>query len=1106
MKNRIITISFREIKTSFKRFLSLFILSMLGVGTFVGISKAAPDMMLSIDKYYDDNNVYDIKVMSNLGISKGDIKYINSIKGVKDSYGIFSKDVLIKNYDTEYVVKVIGINKNYNKVNIIKGRMPNNNKEIIVEQEFVNKANLEVGSYINLIDNDNTFFNNEMKIVGIVRSPLYITNVGSTLNRGNTTLGIGKINFYAYTDNSSFNLDYYTELDIIVNNAKKYITNSKEYNKIVKKVYGRIDKKKDIRALNRYNEIINEAQSKIQINENNGLLELNSAKNKLDDAKKELESGKNKLDSSKLVLDNSKSKLDIANNELEEYKKVLNDGKKELDDGKSKIKAAKFDLNEQLVKVGLTYDKINNIIKENDNSSEFIQKEIIYYYVSNIKLLDDEEKNLIISLIKDPSNIKFVMENIVDNEELVREKILNKIEDFDAEKIEDLMEFLKDKEKISYIYNLIINREEIIAELIENVELITAYENQYNEKLLEYNKGFLLYEENLKKYNDSFNQYEDGLSKYNNSLKIYNSSLSLYNSNLKEYYDSKKMLELKIKEAKLKLKEIPKGTWYIFDRLDDSSYSSFIDDGKSISNLSKVFPTIFFIVSVLISLISMSRMVEDDRILIGTLKSLGFKNKDIRKKYIIYSGLATILGGTFGAVLGFYILPRIIWEIYKIIFDIPVFNYDYNLKNAIIGIIISTICICGATLLTIKKVIKEKTASLLRGKAPKGGKRVFLERIDFIWKKLNFSKKITIRNLFRYKKRALMSIFGIAGCTSLMLVGFGIKDSIKDIANIQYKKVFHFDEMIYLSDMVDEEEIGGIFNNKSIKNYIKAYMDLSLSKDKYSLNLFVPADGNKLKNVLNLRDVKTKKSLILKDNEIVVSDKLASLTNTKKGDYFTFKDVNNKKYKFKVSAICENYAAHYIFMNKETFEKNLKKYKTNVVYANINNEKNENKIINNLMKNKNIMSIISVSSNTKTINDMLTSLNSVVLILIILSGSLSIVVLYNLSYINIVERKREIATLKVLGFTNKEVDNYITKETIILTIVGIVFGLMFGRILTRIIIRTVEIDMVRFLYNINLNSYIITSLLITLFTLIVNFIIHFVLKKINMIESLKSVE
>ncbi len=1085
-KNRINTTSVREIKSSFKRFLSLLVMSMLGVGVFVGIKMASPDMMASLDKYYDDNNVYDIKVISTLGLISDDVNQIKNLKGVKNVYPSYSKDVLVNINNSESVIKVMSVTDDVNQIDLKNGRMPKNNNEIVVEESMLKNENIKLGDTIKLNDKD-TFKETKLTVVGTVKSPLYITSSTGSMGRGNTNLGTGKINYYTYVPSDNFNTDYYTEIYVTVDNAKNKVTNSKEYNKLVDNTLDEIDKIKKDRENARYAEIYNKINDEIVKQENEGQAKLNAAKVSLDNANSKLASGKKELDSSKVKLDqgivslnDTKKRLDSARNTLDATKLTLETAKLEILNGENEI-------NNELNNYGITLDDIYNVKEtlENVNKDDLISKipEDTPNYQTIVNIINQLDIKSLENQIKDLINNKDVVDNIIDN-------IPEDTPYYDE--IVKVLGFYKD------------NQDKVI-ELIDSLEKLDDAKTKYDEGLALYNEGEKEYNDGYATYLNYYNEYQNGLSLYNNGLRTYNSNLNLYNSKITEYYESKNMFDLKIIEAKKKLDEIPKCTWYTYSRIDDTGYSSFIDDGKSVSNLSKIFPTIFFVVAILISLISMSRMVEDDRGLIGTLKSLGFSNKHIRKKYLLYSGIATLSGGIIGALLGFFLLTRYIWNIYKILFNVPVFKYDFNPTNTIIGITIAVVCICGTTLLTIRKVVKEKPSDLMRPKAPSNGKRVILEHIPFIWKRINFSNKITIRNLFRYKKRVLMTIVGILGCTALMLAGFGIRDSIVRIPEKQYKDVFNFDEMIYVTNQ-NNEEFDVVFNNKHIKNSVYTNMDTSMMAGGYSVNTFVPYDENELEQILNLRDLKTGKKLKLKDDEVIISDKLAQLVNKKEKDKITLKSADGKTYTFVISAVCENYVGHYVFMNKNTYEKNIGDYKTNIVYLKIDDLKNEKQLSTALLKNDNIMGVISVDATISSVDDMLKSLNSVVAILIVLSGALSFVVLYNLSYINISERKREIATLKVLGFTDKEVDRYITKETIILTIIGIMLGLLFGIFLNNVILNTVEIEMVRFLRNIDWISYVITALIVISFTLIVNKIIHFALKKIDMIESLKSVE
>lgn len=537
-------------------------------------------------------------------------------------------------------------------------------------------------------------------------------------------------------------------------------------------------------------------------------------------------------------------------------------------------------------------------------------------------------------------------------------------------------------------------------------------------------------------------------------------------------------------------------------RLDDSTYKSYIDDCASISNLSLIFPVVFYLVAILVSLVSMNRMVNDDRMLIGTLKSLGFSNRHIVSKYLIFALTATILGGLVGAILGLYIIPTLINSIYKILFDVPKLYYGFNTVPTLVGFLLSAICIGGSTLFTLLHSLKEKPASLLRPKAPKAGKKILLEHLS-LWHRLKFSAKVTIRNLFRYKKRVTITILAISGCTALMLCGFGIKDAISDLANKQYLEVLNMDATVIINNASLKLSDEALENELIIdKTYVRT---ISGNVTNYSVSLNVLDDN--YQDFIKLKDVKSKHDMTFADNEVIITDKLASLLKVKKGDTITFLDDNLKEYQFKIGGICEYYITHVIFIKKADFINHYDgTYFASMAYLRLKEVADREAFLQSLLAYDEILNVSFVNDTIASANDMLKSLDKVVIILIVLSAMLSFVVLYNLSNINIMERKREIATLKVLGFYPREVDNYITRENIILTVLGILIGLLLGFFLTKVVVSTVEIEYVRFIQKIKPLSYLYSALLAILFTLIVNFIMHFSLKKIDMIESLKSVE
>lgn len=1002
-KNRLKTNSIRTIKKSFPRFLSLIIMSALGVLVYVGLTATEPDMLKTLDNYYDKYNTYDINITSSMGLTDDDIAALSQIEGISKIEGTYRKDVLIEDDNQESVLEVLSMPSEINELELVEGHLPENDNEIVVEKNFLEKQNYELNDQITL--DDDTFKNKEFTIVGIVESPLYINNVKINQNRGTTTIGTGVVNYYSYILSSNFDVDYYTTIYITLSDTKDKTTSSTEYTDIVSKVTEEIEKIQSTQEESRYQNLYNDAKEEIDEEEKKVNDELDTAKDKLDTAKKE-------LDSAKKQLNQAKKKLDTAKSELSKAKSQITSGKKELQNTLDKYNITDIDASLKEVQNNIT--KINKILKTLSETSTEYQT-----YTETLKTLKTQET---------------------------------------------LLKTLKETE----------------------TSLSSAE----------------------KTYNSNYSQYKTSLSTYQKGLKEYNTNLKKYEDSKEEYEENKEKATDEIKKAREELEDIKHPTWYIYDRSDDQTYSSYINQTKSIHNLSALFPLVFYAVAILVSLISMNRMVEDDRGEIGTLKSLGFTNYEIKSKYIFFSLSATLIGSLIGVSLGLTIIPYLIFTIYRLLFDLPNFAFTLNLPYTLAGIIIAALCICGASIITANIVLKEKPASLMRPKSPKSGKKIFLEKITPLWHKLKFSNKITIRNLFRYKKRVLVTIIGICGCTALMLCGFGIKDCIVDITNMQYGTTFTFDATVYTNDL-DITEVPEILNDEKIKDYTISE-SLTGTLNDSNVNLLVTETQDDLKEIVNLYDEND--NLIeteLKNNEVIITDKLADNNNLKIGDTITVLDSDKNSYTFVISNIAKNYLGHYIYMNTEALEYNEKEYEPNVIYLKTTEELSsteKDSLSNKLLENDSIINVIHTHTLVDSANDMLDSLDKVIVILVLLSAMLSFVVLYNLSNINISERKREIATLKVLGFYDKEVDNYITKETIILTIIGIALGLGFGIILTNLTIATVEMENYRFLRHISLNSFIYSSIISISFTLIVNFLTHFTLRKINMIESLKSVE
>ena len=565
--------------------------------------------------------------------------------------------------------------------------------------------------------------------------------------------------------------------------------------------------------------------------------------------------------------------------------------------------------------------------------------------------------------------------------------------------------------------------------------------------------------------------------------------------------------------GQVKRDSLPPAKWYITDRQDDAGYKDFVDATKSIAKVGRVFPVVFYVIAVLISLVSMARMVEEDRSEIGTLKALGFSNPAIALKYGLFSLSATLVGGVIGMFIGLNLIPNLIWNIYTTLFAIPQFIVLFQPVYCLTGLAIALVCICGGALIAVYRELIYTPSILMRPKAPKAGKRILLEYLPLIWNRFSFSNKIVMRNLFRYKTRAIVTILGIAGCTALILAGFGLKDSITDIVNYQYGNVFKYDKLVSLKASSDDKTL---LNALSENDQVAHTANLSMATKKVSSHgktyevVVVPDDTQTFKQVISLNDINRDQAVVpLTGNQAIVSQKLAKLLKVKEKDTITFKDSSDKTHQVKVGKIVENYIQNYVYLPKATAQNIFGAYETNLIAIKLKaplSTQADQKFDASLMTNPSVASVINSKTTVTMINDTMTSLNLVVLILIVSSAILAFVVMYNLATINISERKREIATLKVLGFYDQETDAYITKENTIFTIVGIIIGLVSGVYLCHFIISTCETDTLMFVRHVNTISFVFATALTVSFTLIVNVITHFSLKKIDMIDALKNIE
>ena len=574
-----------------------------------------------------------------------------------------------------------------------------------------------------------------------------------------------------------------------------------------------------------------------------------------------------------------------------------------------------------------------------------------------------------------------------------------------------------------------------------------------------------------------------------------------------------------IADAKAEIKKIENPKWYVQTREDAlTEYQGYGDNADRMRSIGKVFPVLFFLVAALISLTTMTRMVEEQRVQIGTMKALGYGKAAIAGKYIGYALIATLGGSIFGVLAGEKILPFIIIYAYMILYKhLPAILVPYHMSYALQASGIAVACTLIATIASCYKELAAEPAELMRPAAPKQGKRILLERIGIIWKHLNFTWKSTVRNLIRYKKRFFMTIFGIGGCMALMVVGFGLKDCIYEIVSLQYEKVQFYDAATYMSDDISEENRQQLHDyldqNADIKETIEARMqktDVKSASGKKTLYLMVPSDDEKIEDFLSFHSRTNKDEVYsLKKDEVILTEKMASLLNVKVGDELTIEDEDRGDQTVTVGAICENYMSHYLYLSPEKYEELYgvpAEYNTIIYSVKDGKDDQIEKIGTKLLSMDGVLNVSYTSSIEGRLDDMLRSLNLVIVVLIVSAGMLAFVVLYNLNNINITERQRELATLKVLGFYDGEVASYVYRENILLTIIGSVVGMVLGNLLHRYIILTVEVEEAMFGRQIHWQSYLYSFLFTVAFSLFVNWVMFYKLKKIDMVESLKSVE
>ncbi|WP_455543679.1 FtsX-like permease family protein [Intestinibacter sp.] len=1072
----------RDIKNSKGRFISILLIVALGVAFFAGIKDAPLVMKKTSDSYYDDYNLMDIRVISTLGLTDDDvdsIKKIDNVEGIKGTYFI---DAISHYQDKDSVVQIQSINlndykennKNYmNRLKVVEGRLPQKSGECVIEKSKYQFLAYPIGSKITLnsgTDDDisDSLKKTEYTVVGYVNTPYYLSH-----EKGNASIGGGRINGAMMILDSDFNLGAYTDIYLTVKGASELDTYSDKYQELINSVVDDIDKITNNRIEARYSQVVTDAQDELdkakveyQQNKDKAEKEISDSQVKIDKAKSELQTGKIELDSQK-----SKAKQEIANG-----KNQIASAKEQLEFGKKQYKNALSQFESQKSNAEAGFEQAELQIKSLESQKYQLEQQIV-------------QLNLLLSDERLTEEQRFYYKNQVDS-------LNGNLTKLTAGILSAKSELNSKKQELK-------NAENKLNQTKETLDSNDAKIKQSEAKLQQSEITANL-------------EIEKAEQKIKNGEKEIQQGQSTLDEKKQEADEKLSKAEKEIEDAQNQIDNIEHPTWYVLDRDSHRSFVEYEGCANSIDALAKIFPVFFFSVAALVCLTTMTRMVDEQRINIGTLKALGYTVFDIAKKYILYAFTASIAGSILGLLIGFSVFPIVIFYAYGMMYTLPDMQMAIDILLAIGITVIATLVTTLSAYAACKKELLEEPSALMRPKAPKNGKRILLERIDFIWKRLSFISKVTLRNIFRYKKRFLMTVLGIAGCTALLVTGFGIRDSIEMIVTGQYGELFKYDMEISISNKTTRTEMQNMLkaldeiqNIKEYESFVYENGEVKTDKASEDVNIVIPGDLNKLDQFIHLRERVGHKKITLGDDGLVLSEKTARDIGASVGDTIKLKNSDDITVEVKVSAITENYISHYAYMTQNYYNKLFKNIPlNNKVLGILDNTSSEaeEKLSQQIINLNGVSGVLFNTASKQTFRNTIKNLNYVVLVMIVSAGSLAFVVLYNLTNVNISERIREIATIKVLGFYDGETAAYIYRENIILTVVGIIFGLGLGKFLHQYIMATVEIKSMMFGRIISTKSYIISAILTIVLSFIVNIVMYYKLKNVKMVESLKSVD
>lgn len=1131
--------TFREIRNSKARFISIMAIIALGVGFLTGIKATTPSMYQLAENYYQTSNLMDYRLLSTVGFDEDDINEIAKLDGVTDVMPSYFCDVpksAETGGDTVHLISVPTAyeeNRELNTLAVREGRLPEKSGEILVEGSSVAGVKYQIGDKISFAavagDTDITtqLKRLEYTVVGKVDSPLFIS-----YQRGSTTVGNGKVTEFMYILPEDFAFEKYTELYVKTDISEKYSAFSDDYQNEIDDFKTILQNKADVRAEVFKTDVIEKSKQELENSKNEYDEELLNANLEFADAEKALKDGElefeQKIADAQTTLDEALAQIESgkeslvqatdefnlkiadAENIISKNEAVLENSLAEYDKSyaeyKAQIKTAKIELDSGWQQYNAAYSEFKNVQEPQLLAGIEKAQKTVDYLQKLAESTDDEAQSGIIKA--QLLQAQTVLDNLNTQYEQAVTALSQSKAQLDAAQLEFDMQSQSGqeqlntaKQKIDAGFSQISSAKALLkSQKADGLNQLAVAQAELDLAQQQYDRGVLELEK----------QREEGVQTLADSRT--------------EYENKKAEADEKFAEARQKLddaqKEIddsPEPEWYVFTRDDSEGYSTFSQNADRLDAVASVFPVFFLLVAVLVCVTTLTRLIEEKRTEIGTFKALGYSNTSIIMKFVIYSMLAGVIGSIIGTVLSVSTMPFIIYNAYKTMYYIGDISLVLNVPSIVLGVGAAILCTTAVSVIVCYKSLHHKPASLMRPKSPKAGKRIILEKITPLWKRMNFTAKLTARNLLRYKSRLCMTVIGVAGCCALIVAAYGLLNSFVPLTQTQFESIYKYDAVVipeeggteqdlqYLIDLVAEDEVVEDYMF-SVQEEATIETDKTVKDD--GTYLTVVQNPGELDRIVSLHTRQGKNELELTDDGVLINEKLSTELGLKVGDTIRISSDSGTS-EVRITGIFEQYLNNYVYMTpalyKELYGKEVEYNMMNVVLKS-DDEQIESSFSEYCLSDNRIAAVSYVRASLDDFENMLNSLNLVVIVMIVCAAALAFVVLYNLTNINIAERVREIATFKVLGFYNKETSAYIYIENIVLTIMGIAVGLVLGVFLTGFIVQTIEVDNVMFGRDIFASSYLYAAGLTMIFSLIVLFVMSFKIKAVNMVESLKSVE